>query len=207
MTLQTTPDLRIATRADIDDVARLVADAFDHLDVIHWLVSDPDRRKPISRDWYRLYVEHAIGGAGQVVTTSDGLGAAVWFDRTGEISDPDDYAKRLAELAGDHLPRFLHLDQQMEAHHPADPHWHLLFLAVHPSRWSQGYGSALMDYTHARLDADRLAAYLEATSPQNRRLYRRHGYTDMTPPAIDVTDTIPLFRMWRPPAPDQSPLS
>jgi ribosomal protein S18 acetylase RimI-like enzyme len=194
----TTPALRIAGPRDIDTVADLVADAFDHLDVIHFLVPDPAQRATVSRDWYRLYVEHAIGGAGQVVMTEDGSAAAVWFDRTGEATEPDDYAKRLAELAGEHLERFEHLDRQMDANHPHDPHWHLLFLAVHPDRWSQGLGSTLMNYTHARLDADGTAAYLEATSEQNRRLYHRHRYTDMNPPTIAVSDTTGLYRMWRP---------
>lgn len=196
--MTTTPALRTAGEDDIDHVADLVADSFDHIDVIHFLVPDPDRRRPVTRDWYRLYVAHAIGGAGQVVVTADGAGAAVWFDRTDEAGEPEDYDKRLADLAGGHLGQFQHLDRQMEANHPTDPHWHLLFLAVHPDRWSQGLGSALMNHTHARLDAQGIPAYLEATSEQNRKLYRRHGYTDMNPPVIEVSDDTRLYRMWRP---------
>jgi GNAT superfamily N-acetyltransferase len=198
-TTGTTPALRIAGARDIDTVAGLVADAFDHLDVIHFLVPDPTQRRSVSRQWYRLYVEHAVSGAGQVIMTEDGSAAAVWFDRTGEAAEPDDYAKRLAALAGEHLERFQHLDRQMDANHPHDPHWHLLFLAVHPERWNQGLGSALMNYTHAHLDDEGTPAYLEATSDHNRRLYRRHRYTDMNPPTITVSDTIGLYRMWRPP--------
>jgi ribosomal protein S18 acetylase RimI-like enzyme len=198
MTTSTTPALRTADDSDIDAVADLIADAFDHLDVIHYLVPDPDRRRPVTRQWYRLHIEHAIGGAGQVVMAEDGSAAAVWFDRTGEATEPDDYAKQLADLAGEHLGRFEHLDRQMDAHHPSDPHWHLLFLAVHPDRWNQGLGSALMDHTHARLDGEGIPAYLEATSEQNRRLYRRHGYTDMSPPTLAVSDGTALYRMWRP---------
>lgn len=192
------PALRIASAADIDRVADLVTDAFDHLEVIHFLVPDPQRRRPVVRDWYRLWVEHAIGGAGQVVMTEAGDAAAVWFDRTGESGEPDGYTKRLTELAGPNLDRFEHLDTQMDAHHPGEPHWHLLFLAVHPDRQNRGLGSGLMDETHTRLDAQGTAAYLEATGENNRRLYRRHGYVDMTPAAIPVAPGIRLFRMWRP---------
>ena len=192
------PAPRIAGPGDIDIVADIVADAFDHLDVIHFLVPDPARRRPVVRDWYRLYIAHAIDGAGQVVMTEDGTAAAVWFDRTREASEPDGYDKHLADLAGEHLPWFKHLDLQMEANHPTDPHWHLLFLAVRPQQWSQGHGGRLMDYTHRRLDAEGIPAYLEATGEQNRALYRRHGYTDMTPPTIAVTDKTVLHRMWRP---------
>lgn len=193
-----TPALRLAGPDDVDLVADLIAHAFDTLAVIHYLVPDPDRRRPVTREWYRLYVAHAIGGAGQVVMTDDASAAAVWFDRTAEPSEPEDYAKHLADLAGDHLPQFEHLDRQMDAHHPNTPHWHLLFLAVHPNRWNQGLGSTLMNHTHTRLDAEGTAAYLEATGLDNRRLYHRHGYTDMNPPAIAVTDDVPLHRMWRP---------
>jgi hypothetical protein len=55
-----------------------------------------------------------------------------------------------------------------------------------------------MDLTHARLDADGIPAYLEATSEQNRALYRRHGYADMSPPTIAVDGDTVLYRMWRP---------
>jgi ribosomal protein S18 acetylase RimI-like enzyme len=194
----TTPALRIADATDIDPVADLIADAFDHLRVIHYLVPDAARRKRVAREWYRLYVEHAINGAGQVVTTADQTAAAVWFDRTGPVTEPADYTKRLADLAEDNVGRFVHLDTQMDAHHPSDPHWHLLFLAVRPDRWSQGLGTALMNHTQARLDEQGIAAYLEATGEQNRRLYRRHDYIDMAPPTIPVSPGIGLYRMWRP---------
>ena len=55
-----------------------------------------------------------------------------------------------------------------------------------------------MDVTHADLDAAGIPAYLAATSEQNQRLYHRHGYTDMTPAQINLSDGSALFRMWRP---------
>lgn len=194
----TDPALRIAGPDDIDTVADIVTDAFDHLEVIHFLVPDPSRRRTVAWQWYRLYVDHAIGGAGQVVMTDDATAAAVWFDRTSHATEPDGYDKHLADLAGDHLTRFQHLDLLMEAHHPTGRHWHLLFLAVRPDHWGHGLGGTLMDATHARLDAANIPAYLEATGEQNRKLYRRYGYTDMRPPTITVADQTVLYRMWRP---------
>jgi GNAT superfamily N-acetyltransferase len=190
--------LDIAEPGDVDLVADLVTDSFDHMPVIRNLVAEPRRRREVVRGWYRLYIEHAIAGAGQVLIARGGKGAAVWFDRTSEFSEPEDYAKRLAELAGPDLHRFQHLDELMDAHHPDAPHWHLLFLAVHPDSWRQGLGSALMNYTHRQLDSHGIPAYLEATNDRNAKLYRWHGYQDMTPPTIPVTDGIDLYRMWRP---------
>ena len=192
------PALRVAGAGDIDRVADIVADSFLHLEAIRFLVPDDARRRPVSRAWYRLFAAHAIDGAGQVVMTEDGSAAAVWFDRTGAAGEPDGYAENLAALAGDDLPRFQELDREMDAHHPGDPHWHLLFLAVHPDRWNQGLGNQLLDYSHRRLDASGLPAYLEATSPQNQRLYQRHGYRDMSPATLALSDGTVLYRMWRP---------
>jgi len=203
VTTSTTPALRVAGPDDIDPIADLVADSFARLDVIAYLVPDPDRRRAVTRAWYRLHIEHAVGGAGQVVMTDDGSAAAVWFDRTGVVTEPVGYAMRLAEVTGDDLPRFAHLEDRMDAGHPHDPHWHLLFLAVRPDRWNHGLGSALMRHTHRRLDATGTAAYLEATGParggaDNRRLYRRHHYADMEPAVVAVTAGVDLHRMWRP---------
>ncbi|MFF5293030.1 GNAT family N-acetyltransferase [Paractinoplanes globisporus] len=202
MTIHTLlPRLRIAGEPDIDLVADVVADAFDHLEVINWLVPDPDRRWQVSRAWYRLYIEHAIRGAGQVVLTEDHAACAVWFDRTGPVTEPANYGQRLAALAGAHLGRFEHLDTQMDTHHPSAPHWHLLFLAVRPGQQGRGMGSHLMSHTHKQLDVQGLPAYLEATNDDNARLYRRHRYSNMVPFDLSVADGISLYRMWRAPQP------
>ena len=65
--MTTTTTLRTAGTDDIDTVADIVTDSFLGLDVIRFLVPNPDRRWQVSRDWYRLYIAHAIEGAGQVV--------------------------------------------------------------------------------------------------------------------------------------------
>lgn len=51
-----------------------------------------------------------------------------------------------------------------------------------------------VDHHH---DAIRLPQYLEASNQNSARLYRRHGYRDMTPCAIRLPDRPPFFRMWR----------
>ena len=93
--------------------------------------------------------------------------------------------------------------------HPTEPHWHLAFLAVDPGHQSHGLGSALMEHTHRWLDQNGLPAYLEATNADNRRVYRRHDYADMTPADIVIGDPganvggvvegATFYRMWRAP--------
>lgn len=185
--------------ADVAHAADLIARAFDHLAANHYLVADPPRRLPVMREFFRLLTDHAARGAGEVWLTDGGV--AVWFDRTTEPAEPENYEQRLAEATGEHLPRFQELDTLFEAHHPSEPHWHLAFLAVEPERWGHGVGSALMEHTHARLDEQGVAAYLEATNPDNQRVYHRHGYTDMEPSLIHLGDGTAFYRMWRPATP------
>jgi predicted GNAT family N-acyltransferase len=52
-----------------------------------------------------------------------------------------------------------------------------------------------------RCDRDRTPAYLEATSPENVRLYRRHGF-EVTG-EICLPDGPSLWPMWRAPNPAQ----
>jgi ribosomal protein S18 acetylase RimI-like enzyme len=186
-----------ADAAEIAVLGSLIAFSFDHLDANHYLVPQEDERLERMAGFFTLLTEHAAEH-GKVLVTEDGAAGAVWFDRTREPVEPVEYERRLKAVAGDFVDRFNALDELFEKHHPTEPHWHLAFLAVHPQRWSQGLGSALMAHTHAELDADGIPAYLESTNADNQRLYRRHGYADMTPFEIYLPDGTPFYRMWRP---------
>jgi ribosomal protein S18 acetylase RimI-like enzyme len=106
-------------------------------------------------------------------------------------------------MAGPYLDRFQALDALFEEHHPAEPHWHLAFLGVHPNCQNNGLGSVLLKHLHDETDIAGVPQYLEASDQNSARLYRRHGYRDMSPSAIRLPDGTPFFRMWRPtPTPD-----
>jgi ribosomal protein S18 acetylase RimI-like enzyme len=198
-TIPAIPTIRpAADAADVAAAADLIALSFDHLAANHYLVPDEKLRLPVMREFFFLLTEHAANGAGEVLLTEDGAGAAVWFDRTTDPTEPEGYEERITAAAGEYVGRFDELDVLFEKNHPTDPHWHLAFLAVHPDRWGQGLGGALMDHTHARLDSAGIPAYLEATNADNQRVYRRHGYQDMSPSAILLADGTPFYRMWRP---------
>jgi ribosomal protein S18 acetylase RimI-like enzyme len=194
----------IETVEGAGEVARLgigafISESFDHLEADHFLVPDEARRTEVMGRYFGMLAESAAGGAGEVLRiVDDGATAAcaVWFDRTREGEPWDEYEQLLAEVAGVHLPRFQQLDEAFDALHPHEPHWHLAFLAVRPDRWGHGLGTTLLDHTHARLDASGTAAYLEATNEDNARLYRKHGYAEMTPAIIEV-GPVKFRRMWR----------
>jgi len=124
----------------------------------------------------------------------------VWFDNTTETNEPPDHANRLAKATGDYLPHLQELDHLLESNYPTDPHWHLAFIAVESTQWGHRHGSALLNYKHARLDDQGVAAYLEGTNHNNQRLYCRHGYADMDPSTMLLSDGTPFYRMWSPAA-------
>ncbi len=89
------------------------------------------------------------------------------------------------------------LDALFDEHHPKEPHWQLAFLGVHPRCQNMGLGSALLKHGHDEMDTAGLHQYLEASNHNSARLYRRHGYRDMSPYEIRLPDGNSFFRMWR----------
>jgi GNAT superfamily N-acetyltransferase len=193
-----TPDVSIR-RAGPDDavqVAALIATAFAPLKAVSWLLPEPSIRPRVMTADFLILVEHALN-YGHVDVVDQGQAAAVWFDRTVEVPEPDDYDRRLVEACGDWADRFRVLDELFEKNHPEEPHHHLALLAVDPSRQGGGLGSALLRHHHATLDGAGTAAYLEASSPDSRDLYLRHGYELRE--TFALPDGTKFWPMWRPP--------
>ena len=66
-----------------------------------------------------------------------------------------------------------------------------------PELQGHGIGSALLRPVLERCDADGVAAYLEATSSENRRLYERHGFRVVRELPLPAGPS--LWAMWREP--------
>jgi GNAT superfamily N-acetyltransferase len=66
--------------------------------------------------------------------------------------------------------------EQMDAAHPKDLHWYLPWLGVDSARQGAGLGAELLKQCLARVDADRLPAFLETPSPRTVPFYERHGF-------------------------------
>jgi ribosomal protein S18 acetylase RimI-like enzyme len=96
-----------------------------------------------------------------------------------------------------HRTEVFALLEQMDRRHPSEPHWYLPMIGVVPSKQGNGYGSALLRHALNRCDGDRKLAYLEASSAESSRLYRRHGFELLG--TIQVGSSPPLFPMLRRP--------
>ncbi len=60
-----------------------------------------------------------------------------------------------------------------------------------------GLGTAMLRAVLDRADRTGVAAYLEATSPDNRRLYQRHGF--VVTGELAIVGGPSLWAMWREP--------
>jgi GNAT superfamily N-acetyltransferase len=189
--------IRAAGFADAAALALLIAGSFHPLTVSEWLLPDPDLRRRIFPAYFRIFVDHALTH-GHVDTLTDLSALAIWLPAP--VPPPDEYDARLAAIVGEALERFRTFDELMAAHHPdSGPHDHLAFLAVHPERQGNGLGSALLAHHHRHLDRQGRAAYAEASSPDSRDIYQRHGYRPWGEPYRLPADGPSLWPLWREP--------
>jgi GNAT superfamily N-acetyltransferase len=198
-TIRTTADVRLSAPEDHTAVVSALALAFEADPVFQWLFDDPARQASATSDFFDLVVAD-LARFGRSWTTEPAVtGAALWVP-AGEPS--------MSEAAGEALGALLHelgegaagrtaaLIEAMEHAHPTVPHEYLWFVGVVPDVQGQGVGSALLAAGLAHADAQGVPSYLEATTPESKALYERHGFVSRPP--LRVLDCPPLWPMRRP---------
>jgi ribosomal protein S18 acetylase RimI-like enzyme len=192
----TSPSIRSATASEKDRAISTVVTAFSSDPIARWVL--PDSQRYLT--YFPKFVPLMSGGAfeaGSAYCTDDFSAASLWLPPG---VHPDQEAMgALAESAvpaADQEKVFSFLEQ-MGAYHPTESHWYLPFIAVDPMHQGRGLGSALLIHALQTCDREQLPAYLEATSPDSRRLYERHGFEALG--EIQSADSPPLFPMLRKP--------
>ena len=154
------------------------------------------------RRFFSIQLRHMYLGDGEVWTTDDVAGAALWAPPTksrpglGELLHLVPVLPDLAGL-GRNFGAAMRLLQSVERARPHDEHWYLATLGTDPPRQGQGVGSALLRAVLERADAEGTPAYLESSKERNLPFYGRHGF--------EVTGEIhtpggpTLWLMWRDP--------
>ncbi|MBU8855969.1 MULTISPECIES: GNAT family N-acetyltransferase [unclassified Micromonospora] len=193
-------NIRRASTADTAVVTAILAEAFMRDPVSGWIFPTDDHRARVHPGFFGPFVALALR-TGEVHVAGDGLGATLWLP-TGEGHDADEgdeFDGMEAAIGTEAMKRFGVLDEMMSARHPAEPHWYLPFIAVHPDHHGKGVGSALLRNKLAELDQAGTAAYLEASTPRNAALYERLGFR-RRPTTLDLPEGPSLYPMWRDPA-------
>lgn len=168
-----------ATLAETDDVASVLAEAFFSDPTWSWAFPDPAARL---RYW-RVCVAEALRYPW--VLRCDGYEAvAVWIPPDGtEFSTECDarLPQLLADLAGPRAADVGELIRRFgEAHPRREPHYYLSLLGTADHHRGRGLGMALLRENLARVDAERMPAYLESSNPRNNHLYESVGFVSVT---------------------------
>lgn len=193
-----------ATVADIGVLSVALARAFDDDPLSLYLFGGPRLRAAGLARFFALQLRHTYLRHGEVWTTADRAGAALWAPPTMPRPGGMDLVRILPvvpylSIWGRKTPAVVRLLSAYERARPRQAHWYLGTLGTDPDRQGHGVGSALLRVVLDRLDMDGVPAYLESSKERNLAFYHRHGF--------EVTGQITtprgptLWLMWRAPRP------
>jgi GNAT superfamily N-acetyltransferase len=201
MTAAEVMDAHRATSDERSQVVTTLCNAFFDDRLYMWLVPDDAQRRRSVAIFYSRFVD-ACWPHGGVYAAGAGAGAALWVPPGKQLvadEQAETFGRELVDSAGDDASsaRMAQLLQVFDDNHPADACWYLAFIGVDSSAQGQGIGTRLLAAVLTQADRDQVPAYLEATGPENRRLYERHGF--QTVRELTVADSPAIYAMWRPP--------
>jgi len=171
---------REATDRDIKTITETLTLAFA-ADPVWGGWAFPDRARAGAQRWayFRLCLEAALPH--RWVRVTRGCEAVASWIPPGRIEfTPEDEARLVTlagEMLGDHAEVFLKGTDLFSASHPLErPHYYLSLLGTHDNHRGKGLGMKLLRENLARIDAERMPAYLESTNPRNLTRYERLGF-------------------------------
>ncbi|HXQ60282.1 MAG TPA: GNAT family N-acetyltransferase [Acidimicrobiales bacterium] len=196
-----------ARRAGGEDVAVLstmLARAFDDDPLSLYLFGSPRRRAAGLARFFALQMRSTYLRHGEVWTTADRAGAALWAPPAMPRPGAMDLVRIVPVLPylsiwGRKTPDVIRLLSAYERARPRQEHWYLGTLGTDPDRQGCGVGSTLLRIVLDRLDAGGLPAYLESSKEKNISFYARHGF-EVTGEIV-TPDGPTLWLMWRTPRP------
>jgi GNAT superfamily N-acetyltransferase len=169
-----------ATVADVPVLTGVLAQAFAHDPVINWIVRQDAKRDDGVRRFFDLSLRRLTLPYGEVYTTLDRSGAALWTPPGRWKLGPAEQLRLVPQgvrVTGlRRLPAVMLGLDALERRHPRAEHYYLLELGVLPSFQGQGIGTALMQPVLAQCDRTGAPAYLETAVERNLPLYERNGF-------------------------------
>lgn len=195
------PEVRRATAEDVPALVEVLARAFDDDPVPNFLFKGDRRRRRGLRRFFSIQLRHMYLHDGEVLTTEDTAGAALWAPPAKARPGWKDLMHLVPVLPylsglGAHAPDAVRLLSAVDRARPQETHWYLATLGTDPDRQGQGVGSALVRTVLERADAEGLPAYLESSKERNLAFYARHGF-EVTGEIHTPGGGPTLWLMWR----------
>ena len=179
---ETTLSIDQAGPDDVRACATVLTRALGDDDVLRAIIRGENRPPRVTALYVALLESGPIAHRTVDVVRVNGgpiVGVGMW---TGPDQDeswlqhPIQLLREIRAIGLRHLSIVRAMDAEYASFRPHYPHWYLTDLAVDPGSQGLGIGSALLRDRLAKVDADGLPAYLEATTPASRRLYERYGF-------------------------------
>ena len=190
-----------AGAGEVRAMAGVLARAFHEDPAFGWVLRGDERRMKILERGFELFLRRVWIEHEETYTTAGTVAVAAW-EPPGQWKVPIGKQLRLlpamARAFGRHLPRVLKALTVLEGKHPREPHYYLAFIGVEPEWQGRGLGGAVMGPVLDRCDELGMPAFLESSTPRNRVLYERHGFTVMEEFKLGK-GAPPQWRMWRDP--------
>ena len=189
--------VRLATEADVDEVAAMVGLAFASDPAWAFMIG-PGRPAAMRAFARALLVPRIVRGTAWV--TDDCAAVAMW-DRVAVGGTVDDahaalWAAFRAEVGEETWVRLQAYEAALKSVAPARPYWYLGVLATHPDQQGRGLASAVLVPGLAVADAEGWDCWLETSTPANKAFYAGRGFTDAVP--VDVPGGPPTWWLRRP---------
>jgi RimJ/RimL family protein N-acetyltransferase len=155
--------------------------------------SRTERLYELMHFWARAAVRHPW-----VRMTENAEAVAVWLP-PGEpemtSNEETAFGQLLISLTGARAQEVQALFDRFDEHHPKEPHYYLSLWATHRDHAGRGLGTALIHDCLARIDAERMPAYLESTNPANVRRYEALGFRHVA--EFNLEGGPVISTMWR----------
>jgi len=168
----------------VKPASQVLARAFaDYPELIRF-VTEPGKRQELLRSMFSTVLSHAVG-YGEVYATSPAMeGIAIWLPsglpditfwetlRSGGLAllfkGGWEFMRRMKQ-DGDFI-------KSLRRRLAPTPHWYLAVLGVAPEFQGKGYASRLLRPMLARLDVEKLPAYLETSIEDYVPIYQHFGF-------------------------------
>jgi ribosomal protein S18 acetylase RimI-like enzyme len=193
--------VRRATAADVPELARMLARAFDDDPVAAWAFPS-GRLRPAALERFQELRLRQLLQEEEVWTSAELTCAALW-------APPGRWQTTLAQdavfLQCFAHPRLAHRApialfgwMALERRHPrTPPHWYLSMLGTDPAHQGRGLGSELLAPVLEGCDRDGVGAFLESSKERNIAFYARHGFRVVE--EVRLLRGPPVWKMWRDP--------
>ena len=194
--------VRLAVKADLDELEATLVDAFADDPVMAFMYPDRATRPEGSGAFLRVMLDIGLRHGHVYAAGPRNEAAAIWSPPDVDLFD-DEGAKQLwpvlQHTLGDRAEMVATALMQITAAHPQDrgPHFYLGEIGTASAAQSQGLGSLLLREVLDRCDRQGLGAYLESSNIRNVPFYERHGFRVIA--EVPVGSDCIVRPMWREP--------